>query len=115
MTKYKLHGSGVINTETNTSIPNDPRNSDWQQYQVWLSEGNTPDLWKTPAEIAAEEATAIAEAARKAAKAQAIIDNLPSWSQVETVIGNISNMADAKAFLLKLARVVYWDIKDVAD
>jgi hypothetical protein len=26
----------------NTWIPNNPENTDWQAYQVWLSEGNTP-------------------------------------------------------------------------
>ncbi|KKK51377.1 hypothetical protein LCGC14_3115570, partial [marine sediment metagenome] len=44
-------------------------------------------------------------------KAQDIADNLPSWDQVETNINNISDMDSAKAFILKLARVVYWDVK----
>jgi hypothetical protein len=26
----------------NATIPNDEENTDWQQYQVWLSQGNTP-------------------------------------------------------------------------
>lgn len=53
-----------------------------------------------------------AEEARKAAKIQAMVDNLPSWAQVQNTINNISSLADAKAFLLKLSRVVYWMAKD---
>ena len=44
-----------------------------------------------------------------------IIDNLPSWSQVETNINNIRDMDSAKAFILKLARVVYWNTKNRPD
>jgi len=66
---------------------------------------------KTPEQLAAEQA----EVDRRAAKAQAFIDNLPSWDIVSTAIENIGSLSDAKAFLLKLARVVYWLVKDRED
>ena len=110
---YKLTNSEtIIGLPDNACIPNDPRNSDYKEYLEWIDEGNTPEAWKTPEEIVIWEAEQAAEAARKAAKAQAYIDNLPGWSQVETNINNITDLAGAKAFLTKLARVVYWDIKN---
>ena len=51
----------------------------------------------------------------QAQKAQDIIDNLPSWSAVETAINNISSLAQAKAFMLKHARVTYWLAKNTSD
>ncbi len=41
--------------------------------------------------------------------------DLPSWNQVQNVINNISNMDDAKSFLLKLSRVVYTMRKQSVD
>jgi hypothetical protein len=39
---------------------------------------------------------------------QAISTNLPSWSAVDGAVTAISNLAEAKTFIRKLARVVYW-------
>jgi len=57
----------------------------------------------------------LAEAARIAAKAQALVDNLPSWLAVDAAVTGITNLADAKKFIRKLSRIVYWLAKDKAD
>jgi len=55
MARYRLHTSGVIDIENRKGIPADPENADWQEYQVWLGEGNTPDPIPEPAPLSAEE------------------------------------------------------------
>lgn len=76
--------------------------------------------------LAEKQAIAAAEAANNAAKAQAIIDNLPAWQPVSDALDGIK--ADAQAattiaalkvviigliiFVKKLARVLYWLAKD---
>lgn len=63
----------------------------------------------------ADKTPKMLEEEAKAQRDQDIIDNLPSWSQVQTTISNISDLADAKVFLEKLTRVVYWLAKNAAD
>jgi len=50
-----------------------------------------------------------------AAKTQPIINNMPSWAHVETAVNNIANLADAKAFLLKLSLMAFWLAKNKAN
>ena len=34
--------SVIVRLPDNAWIPNDPSNTDWQAYQEWLAQGNTP-------------------------------------------------------------------------
>jgi len=105
---YKLGKlGGVIRLKDMASIPECLDNVDWREYLEWLAKGNTPAPAETPKEIA--ERTA--REAKDAQMAQTLRDNLPTYAQVQTAIANISNLADAKAFLKKLAAVVYIHVK----
>ena len=64
------------------------------------------------------EATRPEREAREAiitARAQDIASALPTWAQAEAAIDGVSNLAEAKAILKKLARVVYWLAKNAED
>jgi hypothetical protein len=65
--------------------------------------------------LAAEEAARLAEIARQEAREQAMIDNLPSWTEVDAAITAISDLASAKAFIRKHAFVTYWLAKGKAE
>jgi hypothetical protein len=55
-----------------------------------------------------------AVAALEATKAQAISDNLPSWTEVDDAITAATTIATLKVIVRKLARVVYWLAKNKA-
>lgn len=46
MTGYKLLRYGVLRLADNACVPPDPANKDWNEYELWLQQGNTP----TPAD-----------------------------------------------------------------
>lgn len=53
-----------------------------------------------------------AQQAKAQARSQAIADNLPSWAVVSGRIDDIATLDDAKNYIRKLSRVVYWLAKN---
>lgn len=58
---YKLsQQNSIIRLSDNASIPNDERNSDYQEYLSWVAQGNKAEPYEIPmAEIAAKNVQAI--------------------------------------------------------
>ncbi|MDH4320858.1 MAG: hypothetical protein OEV73_05090 [Desulfobulbaceae bacterium] len=53
----------IVNTETGAHIPANPYNADWQRYQAWLAEGNTPGPAYSLDELMAKVSLAIEDEA----------------------------------------------------
>lgn len=49
MADYRVTEGGGVLYQGKASIPPDPGNRDWQDYQAWLSKGNAPDALLPPA------------------------------------------------------------------
>ena len=99
----------------------------------WIAQGNSPKFESgdrfiliqpggkvvedpNKASILAAEAAAVqAEKDRIAAKAQAIVDNRPSWQAISDAIDSATTIAQLKAIVKKGLRVTYWLAKDKAE
>lgn len=73
-----------VHTQFQKAVETDPVEIDG----VWNQQWSVVDL----------DGDELAEAIYVSEKEQAILDNLPSWEQVETAVDNIGSLADAKAF-----------------
>ena len=115
--------SGIKRLSDGATIPLAEGNTDYQAFLVWNAEQVVPlDLNSISQEILDANA---ARLLAQQAKAQAIIDNLPSWSVVgrkfDAMLADVkaaTNLAQAKAVLIelinvqkKMARVLYWEVK----
>jgi hypothetical protein len=133
--------TGVINVRTMDEethynhryclIPNDDLTGQPEDVVTAATEAWTPEVvaaWNLahPPPTAEELAQQAAIRARQQAKAQAFIDNLPSWAVVGgkfdtmlTAANAATNLAQAKAVLIelikvqkKMARVLYWSVRN---
>jgi hypothetical protein len=53
MADYQLTATDatVIRTADQASIPNDPANRDWKEYEKWLADGGVPDPYVKPPKV----------------------------------------------------------------
>jgi hypothetical protein len=82
---------------------------------TYKSKEQTEKEYKNSPKYLAQQEARAETVKLNALKSQAITENLPSWTNVEKEVDNIGSLDDAKAFLKKLARIVYWDVKGRED
>jgi len=113
MQTVKLQAEGYL-VDGSLSVPNAPSNRHWQSVQEWIAEGNTPEPEFTQAELDAQAAQAIEDAAAKAVedgvRADTLLQNFMALGPdgIEAHINtNSTDLASANAIIIKLAKIVW--------
>lgn len=75
--------------------------------QMPLTEGELADAQEKKTAWDIVEAERLVKEAARQERAQEIIDNLPSWQDIDDVIDNATTVPALKGIVRKLARVVY--------
>jgi len=104
--KYKIYGTGVVDTADGSIIPNTETNPDWVIYLAWVAEGNTPDPEFTDPEI---DARRIAEIKKTAGTK--IVEIMPEWKQRN----NLARVLELLAMVTDVTGLPTEDQTELAD
>lgn len=116
---YKLAGNGVIRQADGAFIPADSKNRDWQEYQRWVGQGNTPSAERTLAETKFVRAQTITSERNRALNQLTATWDGDEWDADEATSARIANaltMIDqAKAQGIPTPPSIAWRTADNKD
>jgi hypothetical protein len=114
MARYRIAPVGVVDTVNGDALIL-PNRAGWREYEIWMTQGNTPDPLPvvphvvTPAEQAALDELAARDAIRAELRLDAAVQALRTRTpaQVDAWLdANVTDLSSARAVLKILARIL---------
>lgn len=116
---YKKLRDGVVRVADGAYIPPDPKNRDWQEYLLWLSQGNTPAPERTLAEAKERARARITDARNRALTTLAATFSGNEWDADELTSTRIANaltmIREAGAIGIPTPTEIAWRTADNRD
>jgi hypothetical protein len=99
---YRTDKDGVIRLSDGTFIPSEPRIQEWQQYQKWLADGNTPEFGEILDERAGAQYLVTVDVEGKKVSERKIRDAPPSRGELFAEADRVTTLAEMKVLMRKL-------------